>query len=530
MRRYVVLSILLLGLDGAAGAAVINVGPSDSYTKIEAAKAGDTVVIAPGTYKFRVMLSQQGSAAQPIVIKAQDPGNRPVWDLAGKSVSDWPGSYTAGDKGRGCWQVKGSHYQISGVVFRNCQDSSSAGIRAVNSGPLTVRDCLFENNTNGITGSAQGFVVEFSEFRQNGKLSSSGSPTHNIYIYGGVFTLRYSYLHDPLEGQNIHIRARSATIEYNWLSRAASYPADLMSCNYQCGGSGTGPITQKMLLRGNIIVQHSGGANLSQFVAMSNDEPGGSSDSTGAVSDMELTLIHNTVVGVQLAAGKTQRLVNMRNDGVGTKVTLHNNIVYQVKELAVAHDPQTSNWSVSGGNNWVSTGTPTTNLTGSVVGASPGFANAAAKDYRTTATSPCVGQAVAVTGLPDKEYYLDETVTMQYRPRATAGDIGAYEQGNSAAPVGPYGQPPPPPDGGVPDLASTDAAAGDGMTALDAAKTGDGAPLDGVSGADAAGSDGRTSGDDGCSCALASRPTGGGALLPGALLLLALWRRPQREE
>jgi len=548
-RAHLALAVALFAVVSTARAATITVTPTDSYTKIESAKAGDTVLVEPGTYKYRVYLSQTGSATLPITIKAKDPTSRPVWDLGGQPVSSWPGSYSAGDKGRGCWQVSGDHYVISGIIFRNCQDSSSAGLRAVDSGPLTVRDCLFEHSTNGLTGSANGFLVEFSEFHSNGKLTSTGNMTHNIYIYGGTFTLRYSYVHDPLEGQNFHIRARDAVIEYNWITRPAAYPGDVMSCNTLCGGSGTSPITQKMLLRGNVLIQGSP-VNLSQLIALYNDEPGGSYDSTGAVSKMELTLIQNTVIGTAVAAGKTQRLVNMRNDGVGTQVTLHNNIIYQVAELAIPYSPSATNWSVSGQSNWVSTGTPTTGLTGSIVGSAPGFAGATAKNYHLLATSACRGKAAVVSGLPIKEYYLDETVKLQYRARSTAIDLGAFEHGNTSAPVGPYGPPLPTPDAGLTkdagvkdsalkdgkpkDLKPKPDGAGDGAGSDAPAPDGRGwdfvAAHDVHGQTDHATGDGGTNGrgSDGCDCALG--PAAGSVpalllVLLGAVLLRGRRRR-----
>lgn len=526
---------LVLACAARAGAAPIVVTPSDTYTKIEGAKAGDTVLIAPGTYKFRVMLQGTGTATSPIVIKAQDPNNRPVWDLGGQAVSAWPGSYTAGDKGRGCWQVKGTHYEISGIIFKNCQDVASAGLRAVNAGKVTIRDCVFQNSTNGLTGSASDLTVEFSEFHSNGKLTSTGDPTHNIYLYGGVFTLRYSYLHDPLEGQNFHIRARDSTIEYNWIARPASYPGDVMSCEYQCGGSGTGAITQKMLLRGNVLIQGTP-ANTSQLIALYDDSPGGSVDGTGMVTKMELTLINNTVIGAVVGSGKTQRLVNMRNDSVGTQVTLHNNILYQVKELAIPYSPSSTNWSVSGQNNWVMTGTSTTGLTGSLSGTAPGFVNETAKDFHLTATSPCRNQAATVTGLPTKEYYLDETVKLRYRPRATAKDQGAFEHGNSASPVGPYPTTVTPDAGPTGDATVKTDGKGktDGATQTDgSASSGDGKPAGDGSAADGAtqGDGGGGRGDDGCSCAMGSPgPTTGLSLLllVGVAALVRARRRSRR--
>jgi MYXO-CTERM domain-containing protein len=543
--------VTLVLVAAPARAALITVTPSDTsgWLKIEGAKGGDIVELAPGTYKYRVMLQQTGSAASPITIRAQDPKNRPVFDLAGQAVSAWPGSYTAGDKGRGCWQVKGSHYVISGIVFKNCQDSASAGLRAVDCGPLTIRDCLFQSNTNGLTGSSQDLVVEFSELVDNGKLVATGNMTHNIYIYGGVFTLRYSYVHDPHEGQNFHIRARQATLEYNWLARPSAYPGDIMSCNTLCGSTGTNPVTQKMLLRGNVIIQGNA-QNLSQVIALYNDEPGGSYDSSGESTAMELTLEYNTVIGTPVAAGKTQRLVNMRNDsGVATHVHLSNNIIVGLASLYELGSTTANNWTFDGKNNWVSTGTTALGaLTATIVGASPGFVNAAAKDYTLAASSPCRGKAAPLATPPGKEYYRDEAVKLQYRARLAALDLGAFEHGTATTPVGPYGTPTPTPDAGLPadagvkkDGAATKkdsappkldggpakkdgaVATGDGQAAssdvpaavADGAGQGDGAAKgDGARRADA----GTAGADEGCSCALDGAPRTERAA--GMLLLL----------
>ena len=439
----------LLLLAPAAEAALISVTTADNWTKIESAVAGDVVEIAPGTYKFRVMLSKTGTASSPITIKAKDPKNRPIWDLAGQAVGAWPGSYTAPDKNRGAWQIKGGHYVISGIIFKNAQDLSSAGIRAVNCGPVKIHDCVFAGNTNGITGSSSDLVVEFSEFNDNGKKPPvTGNMTHNLYIYGGKFTLRYSYLHDPVEGQNFHVRAADTLIEYNWITRPASYPGDVMTCEYQCGGTGTNPITQKMLLRGNVIIQGAP-SNTSQIIALYDDADAASQDLTGHSTKMALTMINNTVIATPKSSG-THVLVNMRNDGIDTDVVLHNNIFYQLGELAEPNNASLTNWSVTGSNNWVVTGTTINGtLTGTISGSSPGFVNAASKDYHLTSSSACLNKAAAVSGLPTKEYYLNEVTKLQYRPRATATELGAFEYGNTAAPVGPYGTTPPPTDGGI---------------------------------------------------------------------------------
>src|SRR5258708_939230 len=107
------------GLDAAA--AVINVTTNDSYAKIESASPGDTVIIASGTYAFRVYLTTRASLANPIVIQAMIPSIPPIWDFGTTLVESAPGSYTAGDRGRGGWQFSGARsYNLSGIVFRHC--------------------------------------------------------------------------------------------------------------------------------------------------------------------------------------------------------------------------------------------------------------------------------------------------------------------------------------------------------------------------------------------------------------------------
>src|SRR5579862_5477974 len=169
------------------GATIINVTTNDNYSKIEAAKAGDEVVIAPGTYAFRVYLTGQGTPDEPIVIRAQDPSHPPVWDFGSTLVENAPGSYTAGDRGRGGWQFSGAqNYNLSGIVFRHCRTASfnSAGIRYYNTTTnLYIKDCVFDHDDNGLTGGTQNSqaTVEFCEFVGDGNTNASlSSPTHNI--------------------------------------------------------------------------------------------------------------------------------------------------------------------------------------------------------------------------------------------------------------------------------------------------------------------------------------------------------------
>src|SRR5260370_19822182 len=185
---------------GPVPAAVINITTNDSSTRIEAEKRGDTVVIAPGTYAFRVYLTNQVTQTNSTVSQALDPSNPPVWDFGATLVENAPGSYTAGDRGRGGWQFSGAqNYAISSIVFRHCRTASfnSAGIRYYNGTTnLYIKDCVFDHNDNGLTGGTQNSqaTVEFCDFNANGNTNASlSSPAHNIYVYGGYLALRYCY-------------------------------------------------------------------------------------------------------------------------------------------------------------------------------------------------------------------------------------------------------------------------------------------------------------------------------------------------
>jgi hypothetical protein len=516
-----------------AAATVINVSPSSgtmAYTLIEGANPGDEVILAPGTYPFRVYLQQQASATNPIYIHSEDPTNPAIVDLSsapGGLVDNAPGSYTAGDKARGCWQLSGAtNIHIDGIVFQNCHAASndSAGIRYYNGTTgFLLTNSLFKSNDNGLTGGTIGSdgvtqseaTVEWSEFSENGNLAASESaPTHNIYIYGGDFTLRYSYLHDPIQGQNLHCRAITSTIEYNWLSRAKSYTGDLMT-NDDYANNPVGSLSQSMTFRGNVINQGTTQANDSQILALYNDEASGSPVS------FHITMLYNTLFG----GGGDAALVHLADgDGTVMSAELDDNLAYGTS-VATLID-LTSAATVSGSNNWLQTGTATHGLTGSVFGTDPGFNNAASDDFVPLATSPCVGAANdAVAGLPVDEYYENEVVTRMYRVRASAKDIGAFEHDTTGPGIGPYGSV----DGGVvtggdsgtPDSSTRDSGSGghgskDGGTASDdgSAPTGDGGA-------------GAPSKSSGCGCRLGAGAgdAGGGAWLVACVGLAYLFKR-----
>ncbi|HVY39543.1 MAG TPA: hypothetical protein VHM31_16505, partial [Polyangia bacterium] len=429
------LSLLLWRGGAPARAATINVSPGDTYAKIEAAKAGDEVVIAPGTYKFRVYLTQQAPANSPITIRAADPTNPPVWDLGNTLVENAPGSYTAGDRGRGCWQLSGaSNIHISGLVIAGCHNlgANSAGLRYYNgSTGIVLSDIVFRDNDNGLTGGTQDseILVQFCEFDSNGTLlASSSAPSHNIYIYGGTFKLLYSYAHDPIQGQNFHIRAQHGTIAYNWFARAKAYQGDLMTDD---DDDGSGAFTQQLTFVGNVVFQGTTQQNASQIIAVYND---------AGVSGLTLnvTLAYNTFIG---PTGGHAAFVHLSNaDGTTMNAELDDNLI--VNATAAANVEDSSAGHVTGTHNWLTTGTAAAGLTGSVFGLNPMFKDAANEDFTLTAASTAIGaasEAIGPTSIPVQEYYRNETVARMTRARASAHDIGAFESTTTGAGTGPSG-------------------------------------------------------------------------------------------
>lgn len=432
IRRWPFLLLIIACLSCAqAEAAVINVTTNDSYSRIESAQPGDEVVIAPGTYAFRVYLTKQATAAAPIIIRAADPANPPVWDFGSTLVENAPGSYTAGDRGRGGWQFSGaSNYRLSGIVFRHCRTASnnSAGIRYYNTTTnLYLKNCVFSLNDNGLTGGTQdsSATVEFCEFNANGNTNASlSAPTHNIYVYGGYLAMRYCYVHDSVQGENFHIRCRSATLEYNWFARARNYEGDLMTDD---DFSGAGPFNQTLTLRGNVFVQNSLPGNHSQVIAIYND---------AGLANLTLSVraLYNTFVGVNTNSA----FVHVSNaDGTRMTAEISDNIISGTKTPVLVENSGAA--TVTGVNNWLQTNASIGTLTGSVRSAAAGFRNAAAADYTLVPNSACIAAADAsVYGLPGREYFRNEATNRLWRVRAAARDLGAFESTTASDPVGPY--------------------------------------------------------------------------------------------
>jgi hypothetical protein len=354
---------------------IIRVGPGRALTHPSAAakiaRDGAVIEIDAGVYE----------------------GDAVVWRQNGLTIRG-AGGYAhlkangAHAEGKAIWVIKGANATIENVEFSGAQvaDGNGAGIRQEGAG-LTVRDCYFHHNENGIlTGPnpASDIVIERSEFARNGY---GDGYSHNLYI-GSVrsFTLRASYVHRAVVGHNVKSRALHNLVAYN---RIADYADGRSSYAIDLPNGGLAYVI------GNVLQQGPATEN-DALVAY------GAEGLLHPVN--ELYLVNNTLVNDLPAGG---RFVFVR--GEPGLVQIVNN-VFSGAGIVLAG--------------------PGTEYNNALV-ARAQFRNAARFDYRLARGAAAVDRAVepgAVHGFdlaPDAEYA--HKARARPRPRVGQLDLGAFE-------------------------------------------------------------------------------------------------------
>lgn len=371
-----------LSIPLSAQARKLTVGPGKTYAKpslaAAAAQKGDTVDIDFGVYASDACTW----SADNLLIRGV-----PVAGISSKYAH--MDSKGANAQGKGIWVVDGKNTTIENIEFSGAKvpDENGAGIRQQGPG-VTIRNCYFHDNENGILGSGDEMIIEYTEFNHNG-LGEVGR-THNIYIdEGSSFTLRHCYSHRAVIGHNVKSRAKRNFILYNRIMDEAdgtsSYDIDLPNGGFS-------------VIMGNLIQQGPETDNPT-LVAY------GAEGMKNAPN--ELYVVNNTFVNER--SGGTYVSIA----GGATVAKLRNNLF-------------------SGSGSLVS-GT-VTDSGGNVVSASPGFVNKAAYDYRLTAASPAVNKGAAAGSAdgfsltPLFQYV--HPVSRQDRVMSGVMDAGAYELGD----------------------------------------------------------------------------------------------------
>lgn len=351
---------------------------------VSAAKNGDTIEIAAGQYTNGIITSIHVDN-----LKIRGVGGRAHLNASGQSIAN----------GKAIFVITGENITLENIEFSGAKvvDENGAGIRH-EGGLLSVKNCYFHDNENGILTSNQGtsgeLVIENSEFAHNG-LGRAGY-THNIYVgHIGRFVFKYSYSHHATHGHNIKSRAEKNYILYSRImdevSGNASYQVDLPN-----GGLS--------YLIGNSIHQ---GTNAENSTMISYAAEGASNPL------QEIYLSGNT-------------LVNDRHIGYGlrlsgTPIAVVKNTIFDNLTSAVNGSPNV--------------------FTGNLVSDGSGFVDRHSYDYHLLATSPAKdigeepGKYQNFNLLPTREYL--HPLKSVERKNSGQIDAGAFEYASTVSPPPP---------------------------------------------------------------------------------------------
>jgi len=334
------------------------------------------------------------------LIGLPDPsGARPVLNTAGLTDKNNTG-HISGRKA--IWVISGNDTVIENMEFENAKVSNDdgangAGIR-MQGGNLTILNCYFHDNQDGILGGAGpgNVVIKYSEFAHNGvsdkSLSEGYGFTHNLYIGNCASLLfAFNYTHDANIGHLLKSRAAVNYILYNRITGengTDSYEIDLPN-----GGTS--------YVIGNLIQQ---GPNTGNSTILSYLEEGINPNNPGH----DLYVVNNTVVnqysdGTFVFAKSPAAPALLQNnilDGPGT-ITNQSNAIFM------------------------------TNFTGG----EPMLADIDNYDYHLLQGSPAIDAGSQPTSVNDfslapKYEYVHPACGEQRHPIANI-DIGAYEFGGA---------------------------------------------------------------------------------------------------
>lgn len=359
---------------------VLQVGPGKQFAKpcaaIAAAVSGDTIEI-------------DSSVTYVGDVCAWSTNNLTLIGVGGGRAHIDAGGLNS--QGKGIWVISGKNNTVENIEFSGATvpDHNGVGIRAQGDN-LTVRNCYFHDNEEGIltdSSPTSTVTIEFSEFAFNG---FGDGQSHNLYInHVGTLIFRYNYSHHAKIGHLLKSRAAQNFILYNRLSDEAtgtsSYQIDLPN-----GG--------KSYVIGNLIEQGPNNDN-STFIAYLEE------GTNAANPSHKLFVVANT----------------FRNDaGSGTFVS-----------PAGSADPVVIRNNIFSGPGAI-TNQASALKSGNFTG-NPMFVNQANYDYHLTSGSPARGKAVA----PGSDGTFSLTAVFQYvhpacaEGRKTIGamDAGAYEFG-----------------------------------------------------------------------------------------------------
>lgn len=384
MRSMLVLTLVgacLAWLPAAAAGETLEVGPGKKYDKpsaaIKAAKDGDTIEIAAGTYERDCSYVNKDN----VTIRGVGDG-RAVLDAKGTS---------AGRKG--ILVTVGKNITIENIEFQNAGgEVNAAGIRAEGEN-LTVRNCKFLECNDALLGGKGEVLIEHCEFSHCGK--NPEPATHNLYISQHVtkLTYRYNYSHFTYEGHLLKSRAKENWILYNRLTDEDGTGSAV--ADFPNGGV--------VVLVGNVMHKGAKGQN-NRPIAYGME---------GIKHEKnELYVVNNTMLWENRRAQEVG-FVHVKNAPEGFKPVIKNNLF--VGPLVLTTCPKCE----ESGNIIVKTA------------AEAGFVDAAKFDFHLKAGSPAINKGVDAGKFgefslkPERQYV--SPAKDEKRPDDGKPDVGAFE-------------------------------------------------------------------------------------------------------
>jgi hypothetical protein len=195
---------LALALPAHSATLTLQPGGPPLAELLRRAAEGDVIEVLPGEYSGQVGVAQ---GKKRVTLRGIG-SPRPVLRADGRSA-----------EGKGILVVRDSEMTVENLEFRGARvpDRNGAGVR-FDSGRLTVRNCRFADNENGLLAgndAASTLEVIDSEFVQ----APAGTPLPHLIYVGRIarFTLRGSRVAGGQEGHLVKTRAAHNQVLYNEL-------------------------------------------------------------------------------------------------------------------------------------------------------------------------------------------------------------------------------------------------------------------------------------------------------------------------
>jgi hypothetical protein len=463
MKNLLFVSTLLLFAAATATATVYEVKPDtplDTIAEVPWAtlQPGDTVLIhwRPTAYREKWVICRQGTASQPITIRGilGPNGERPVIDGNGATTTT---NLNYWNENRGTIKIGGANIpadtmpkfisienlEVRGAFqgYQFARFNGQTQTYAQNAAPiyvekaenLTIRNCIITDGGNGLfigssdTDPSRNILIEGNYIYGNG--NSGSAFEHNNYTAAVGITFQYNRF-GPLRAGSVGVglkdRSAGTVVRYNWIE-GGNRNLDLVDGedSIQIRNS---PDYRRTFVYGNVLIKLDGGNNQTTHY-------GGDSGTTADYRKGTLYFYNNTIVST-----RTGNTVIFRLSTIEESCDARNNIFFTTNagtSLAMLAETGTltllNNWAKTGWRNSFESpfGGIVTGGSSFVTGATPGFVDATAQDFRLVSG----GSAVNAGAVLHSDASPANDVVQQYLKhqssdvRAAGGtiDIGAYE-------------------------------------------------------------------------------------------------------